>query len=83
MTTVRSLANLDCAKCGEQTLHNYGRCIRCDTSNDQSGQAPIPKPYERYNTIRNERHNAAVAEQGSARRRARAARHQVMQRSRS
>lgn len=83
MTTTRSLANLHCAQCAEQTLHNYGRCIRCDTPNNQSAQAPIPKPYSRFNTIHQVRHNVAVAEQGSARRRARAARHQVMQRGRT
>lgn len=83
MTSKGGLANLFCLECQEQTLHRGNACIHCASNNTSSSRPPIPKPYERFNTIRHEQHNAAVAEQGAARRRARAARHQVMQRGRS
>jgi hypothetical protein len=80
MSSVRSLTNLFCSNCNEVTMHRAERCIHCTEPNQQSGNPPVPRPERAYgyNTMKGDQYSAALQAQGDARRRARAARHQVM-----
>jgi hypothetical protein len=78
MTSVRALAHTHCPNCNETTLHSARVCQRCHEPNNSSGQAPVPRPRPYgYATIK-AKHYTARAEQGAARRRARAARAQQL-----
>ena len=78
MSSIRSLAWLDCSQCG-RTLHTAGVCP-CGRPNNTSGQAPIPrpKPYG-YSTMKPSQYYAAL-EASAAKRRARRARIELQQR---
>lgn len=78
MTSIRGLAWLNCARCGEQTLHSANVCTRegCGEVNTASGNAPLPRPSRPYgcDTMKAKQYNPRQAAQAEARRRARQAR---------
>jgi hypothetical protein len=83
MSSIRALANLLCARCGDVTLHASNVCQRdgCGQINRDSGNPPVPRPRPfGYSAMKHAQYNQARAEQGNARRRARRARHQFHQR---
>lgn len=79
MTSVAGLANLLCIQCNDTTLHRGGVCIHCAQANKRSGNPPVPAN-RGFNTLRGHNYDAGKQAQGDARRRARRARHQVLQR---
>lgn len=84
MSTVRSLDKLFCATCAETMVHVAGCCSHCGTPNTSSAAKPIPRPRPYgYDTLKAKQYDQARAEQGDARRRARRARHQVLERGHS
>lgn len=76
MSSVRSLAYLFCTTCDQVVMHRANVCIECDTQNQDSGNPPVPRP-------RIERRASTKHHDPGAVRRARAARHQILQRGRT
>jgi len=76
--STRALANLYCATCKETWIHERNVCRKCGTTNNQSGNPPVPRrvdfkkraPYNRVAMVH-------MAESARARKAARAARHNL------
>jgi hypothetical protein len=81
MTTKAGLAKLDCATCGEQTLHRALSCIHCGSTNNHSAAPPLPKSAARHFNNQTEARTQARLEGVAARNRARAARTSLTTRS--
>lgn len=78
--STRALANLHCATYNETWMHERNVCRRCGTPNQSSGNPPVPRPAQSRFNAHVGKHFDAALEQASARRRARAARHQQLSR---
>lgn len=74
--STRAFAYLSCAHCKDVVLHRGNVCVRCATSNHSSGNAPVPRARE-YGYASMPRKQYAAAQASLARKRARAARHQL------
>jgi hypothetical protein len=80
MSSVRCLANLHCARCGEVTLHSANVCQQrdCGHINRDSGNPPVARPRAYgYGAMKAKHYDH------EATRRARRARHQVIARIRA